>query len=304
MAQPDREKKKKTTSVREAIEIIRDGDTVALGGSLIRRHSMALIYEMIRQRKRGLKLLGWNNAIDMDVLIGASCVESIETSYVGMAMIGMANNYRRAVEGGHLKVHEHSETTAIDAFRAGSMGWTFFPSKTPLGSGIEKHNENVKFMDCPFTGEKYALLRAFTPDVAILHAHTADAMGNVQLDPIRELDNEVDTFIAKSAQKVIVSVEQVVSEDAVYANPHLTILPKFFVDRVVETPFGAHPTACDCRYDYDLDFLREYHTATRSPEQFSSWLEENVLAVEDHSAYLDRLGPERIFSLQRQKEIR
>ena len=299
-----REKKKKTTSVREAVELIRDGDTVALGGSLIRRHPMALIYEMIRQEKRNLTLLGWNNAIDMDVLIGAGCVKAIETSYVGMAMIGMANNYRRAVEGGHLKVHEHSETTAIDAFRSGSMGWTFFPTKTPLGSGIEHHNENVRFTDCPYTGEKYALLPAFSPDVAILHAHTSDAMGNVQLDPIRELDNEVDTFIAKSARTVIVSVEQVVSEDAIYANPHLTILPKFFVDRVVEAPFGAHPTACDCRYDYDLEFLREYHTATRSAEEFSSWLAENVLGVKDHSAYLDRLGPERVFSLQRQKEIR
>ena len=304
MADSDRVKKKKTTSVREAVELICDGDTVALGGSLIRRHPMAIIYEMIRQKKRDLTLLGWNNAIDMDVLIGAGCVKVIETSYVGMAMIGMANNYRRAVEEGRLKVFEHSETTAIDAFRSGSMGWTFFPTKTPLGSGIEQHNENVRFTDCPFTGEKYALLPAFTPDVAIVHAHTSDAMGNVQLDAIRELDNEVDTFIAKSARTVIVSVEQVVSEDAVYANPHLTILPKFFVDRIVETPFGAHPTACDCRYDYDLDFLRDYHTATRASEEFSNWLEENVFGVEDHSAYLDRLGPKRVFSLQRPKEIR
>ncbi len=296
-------KKDKRTTLARAVELIPDGATVAIGGSLIRRHPMAMIYEMIRQKKRGLTLLGWNNAIDMDLLIGAGCVQAVETSYIGLAMIGLANHYRRAVERGELKIYEHSETTAIDAFRAGSMGWTFYPSKTPLGSGIEAHNDRVRRMDCPFTGEKFCVLPAFRPDFALIHAHTADFVGNVQLDPIRELDNEVDTLIAKSAKKVIVSVEQVVSEEAVSERPHLTILPKFFVDHIVEAPFGAHPTACDCRYDYDLDFLREYHERTKSAEEFASWLEHNVLGVDDHFAYLERIGVKRLLGLERPKEV-
>ena len=297
-------KKDKTTSLSEAVSLINDGDTVAVGGSLIRRHPMAIIYEMIRQGKKGLTLLGWNNAIDFDLLIGAGSTNTIETSYVGMAMLGLANNYRRGIQDKSVRIYEHSETTAIDAFRAGSMGWTFYPSKTPLGSGIQTHNDRVKPTTCPFTGEKFALLPAFTPDVAIIHAHVADYVGNVQLDPIRELDNEVDTLIAKSAKKVIVSVEQVVSEDCVQDNPHLTILPKFFVDVIVEAPFGAHPTACDCRYDYDLDFLREYHGQSKTPEQFQNWLKKYVLDVKDHYDYLDMIGTKHLLSIQRPKEVR
>ena len=70
-------KKDKTTSVHEAVKLIQDGDTVAIGGSLIRRHPMAIIYDMIRQQKKNLTLLGWNNAIDMDLLIGAGCVRRL-----------------------------------------------------------------------------------------------------------------------------------------------------------------------------------------------------------------------------------
>ena len=297
-------KKDKTASLAEAVGLIEDGSTVGIGGSLIRRHPMALIYEMIRQNKRGLTLLGWNNAVDMDLLIGAGCVKAVKTAYVGMAMLGLAHNFRRAVENGAVKVFEHSESTAIDAFRAGGMGWSFAPTKTPLGSGLAEHNEEIKFMNCPYTGDPYCLLPAFTPDVSIIHAHAADRYGNVQLDPKRELDNEVDTLIAKSADKVIVSVEQLVSEDTIHENPHLTILPKFFVDRIVEAPWGAHPTACDCRYDYDLSFLRNYQDQAASPETFQEFLKRCVFDVEDHYQYLDLLGLQRLFAIQRPKEMR
>lgn len=299
----DPRKKDKTTSLEAAVGLIEDGQTVAIGGSLIRRHPMALIYEMIRQGKRDLTLLGWNNAIDMDLLVGAGSVKALKTAYVGMAMAGLALNFRRAVEAGEVQVFEHSESTAIDSFRAGSMGWTFVPSKTPLGSGIVEYNPEVKSMSCPYTGDPYAVFPAFNPDVAIIHAHVADRLGNVQLDPKRELDNEVDTLIAKSAEKVIVSVEQVVSEDSIHQNPHLTILPKFFVDCIVEAPFGAHPTACDCRYDYDLGFLQSYQESARSEEGFQEFLKRYVLDVEGHYEYLDLIGLPHLHSLQRPREM-
>ena len=293
-----RKREDKTTTLTEAVLLIEDGNTVAIGGSPIRRHPMAIIFEIVRQKKRALTLLGWNNSIDMDLLIGAGCVSAIETSYVGMAMLGLAANYRRAAESGSLKITEHSETTAIDAFRAGSQGWTFFPTKTPSGSGLALDNDLVESMECPYTGEKYALMPAFSPDVAIIHAHIADRFGNVQLDQKRELDNEVDTLIAKSAKKVIVSVEQIVAEETIKANPHLTILPKSFVDRIVELPFGAHPNACDCRYDYDLEFLRDYQKACKEESTFQAWLQKYVLEPKDHYEYLDRIGLQRLWGIQ------
>ena len=292
------EREDKTTTLAEAVSLIENGSTVAIGGGPIRRHPMAMIFEIVRQKKRSLSLLGWNNSIDMDLLIGAGCVSSIETSHVGMAILGLAVNYRRAAKIGSLKITEQLEKTAIDAFRAGSQGWTFFPTKTSLEAEPTPDNESFESMECPYTGEKYTLLPAFSPDIAIIHAHISDRFGNVQLDQKRDLDNGIDALIANSARKVIVSVEQIVAEETIKANPHLTILPASSIDKIVEVPFGAHPNACDYRYDYDLKFLRDYQKACEKKPTFQAWLQKYVLEPKDHYEYLDLIGLERLWRIQ------
>jgi len=289
----------KTSTLKEAVDLINDGDAIAIGGHSIRRHPMAIIYEIIRQGKKELTLLGWNNGIDMDILIGAGLVKKVETAYIGMNQFGLANNFRRAAESKNIEVVEHSELTAIDRFTAGSIGLSFFPSKSPLGTGMEHYNKKFKEIYCPFTGERYAALPAFNPDVAIIHMHVADEYGNIQLDQRRLMENEMDVIIAKSAKKVIVSVEQIVSEEQLYNNSYLTVLPRFFVDKVVEMPYGAHPCSCDTRYDYDLDFIREYYEASKIPEKFVSFLEKYVYDLEDHFEYFKKIGTEHLQKITR-----
>lgn len=296
-------KKTKVMTLREAVGLIRDGDAVAIGGHTFRRHPMALVYEMIRQRKRDLTLLGWNNANDMDALIGAGCARAVETSYVGMSMYGLAPNFRRAVEKEGLQVWDHSETTAIDMFRAASLGLDFLPSKAPLGSGMMKTNPRFKEIACPFTGDTYAAVKAAAPDVAIIHAHFSDRYGNVGLDARRLMENEMDALIAKSAKTVIVSVEQIVSDEFVMNNAHLTFVPGVYVTAVVEAPFGAHPTACDSRYDYDLVHLEAYVQAAKNQADFQQYLDRYVYGVEDHFGYLEQIGLRHLSGIKRQEVI-
>lgn len=291
--------REKVMGLRDAVALIRDGDSVALGGHTLRRHPMALIHEIIRQGRRGLRLLGWNNGIDVDMLVGAGCAASVETSYVGMSSFGLALNFRRACERGEIEVIEHSETTALDMFRATAMGTGFFPTKTPLGSDLMCANPHLAETTCPFTGERYAAVRAARPDVALIHAHTADRWGNVQLDGRRWNDTSADVVIAKAARTVIVGVEQIVSDEEVYGNAQLTVLPRVFVTAVVELPYGAHPCACDARYDYDLEELERYYEASRAEETFRAYLEDRVRSVSDHYMYLERLGMERLLRLTR-----
>lgn len=291
-------------TLRDAVALIKDGDTVAVGGHTLRRHPMAIIQEIIRQGRRNLKLQGWNSGIDMDMLIGAGCVASVETSYIGISAFGLALNFRRAAEGGTLKVIEHSETTGIDMFRATAMGMSFFPTKTPLGSDLMQANEHLAEVTCPFTGERYAAVKAARPDVAILHAHTADQYGNVQLDLQRWHDNSVDAILAKAARTVLVTVEQIVSDEEVLRNALLTVLPRKFVTAVIEAPYGAHPTACDSRYDYDLEEVGKYYEASKSEGTFKAYLAEQVRGVADHMEYLERIGMERLMRLTRTRVAR
>ncbi|MCM3759905.1 CoA transferase subunit A [Alkalihalobacillus oceani] len=296
-------KKSKVVSLNQAVSLIEDNSTLAIGGHTFRRHPMALVYEIIRQKKAGLKLLGWNNANDVDILVGAGNVESVETSYVGMSMFGLATHFRNAVETNRIKVFEHSETTAIDMFRAGSLGLDFMPTKASLGSDVLRTNPRIKEMNCPFTNQKYAAVKAADVDVAIIHGHFADEYGNIGVDQRRLMENEMDALIAKSAKKVIASVEQIVSEDFVKKNAHLTFVPGIYIDAVVEAPYGAHPTACDSRYDYDLTHLEQYHNATKVETDFNRYLDQYVYGCKDHYEYLEKIGLKNLNKIKRPEVI-
>lgn len=289
--------KSKVVPLSEAVASIPNGSQVAIGGHTSRRHPMAAIMEMVRQRKRDLHLLGWNSGIDFDMLVGSGCATHVETSYIGFSALGLAPNFRRAAEAGVIKVTEHSETTAIDAFRAGAMGLTFFPSKTPLGSDILAQDAAFRLITCPFTDETFAAVKAFQPDVAVLHAHRADPWGNVQLSEENWRDTCLDELIARSARKVIVTVEQIVSPRTIENNPRRTVLPRSIVNLVAECPFGAHPTSCDMYYRDDVPFFREYMDAAATAEGFHGFLQHYVFSPLSHTGYLKLLGARRLLDL-------
>lgn len=284
------------TALADAVDTIPDGASVALGGHTLRRHPMTLVRELIRQRKKDLHLLGWNNGIDFDMLVGAGVARVVETSYVGMGALGLARNMRREIESGRVATVDHSETTAIDMFRATALGLDFLPNPTPLGTDLMTYNKSLVEIQSPFTSRKYAAVRGVQPDVALIHAHLADVHGNVQLDPANWMDNSVDGYIARAAKRVIVTVEQVVSTEHVRRNPLQTVLPREYVSAVVHAPFGAHPCCCDARYGYDQDELRRYYDATASAETFQAYLDDRVRGVADHWEYLDKVGVARLLA--------
>lgn len=287
----------KVVSLAEAISLIQDGDTVALGGHTLRRHPMAAVAEIIRQGKRDLHLLGWNSGIDFDMLVGAGCARIVETSYVGISGFGLARNYRRAAEAGEIEIREHSEISALDMFRAGAMGADFIASQVLLGSDVPATNPRFASVTSPFTGRTVTAVAAARPTVAIIHAHTADLHGNIQLDTAHWPDNDADANVAWAGATTIVTVEQLVSDEAIRARPEFTILPRDAVTCVAEAPYGAYPCACDSRYTYDLSFVAEYYEASADPSAFRRFLDRWVHGVDDHAGFLERLGVERLLAV-------
>jgi len=287
----------KIATLAEAISLIHDGDTVALGGHTLRRHPMAAAMEIVRQRKRDLHLLGWNSGIDIDLLVGAGCARIVETSYVGISGFGLARNFRRAAEAGAIEIREHSEISALDMFRAGASGMAFIASSVLLGTDVPNTNPRIATVTSPFDGRAYTAVQAAQPDVAIIHAHSADRHGNVQLDALHWPDNDADVFVGWAGRTTIVTVEQLVSDEAVREHPDRTILPRDAVTCVVEAPFGAYPCCCDDRYTYDLGYVADYYAASADSEAFASHLDEWVFGLADHAAFLDRLGVERLLAI-------
>lgn len=292
----------KVMSAKEAVQkFVKDGVMLRSGGIALRK-PMALLHEVIRQRKREITFVTSGFTFDGDLMVGSGCITRLEGSYFGLEALGLSANYRRAQEKSiphYVPLEEYTNYGMTIRYMAGAMGLPFFPGKGLLGSDIPKFshtdlNKKTHEMDCPFTGERVMLLPAIHPDVAFLHAQRCDHEGNVQIwGQIGD-----DQWGTLSAKHIVVSVEEIVDENIVRGDPNRTIIPGFRVDAIVEAPFGAHPSQCQGYYDLDLDYKMMYTERVRTREGYLRYLEEWIHSVPDHNAYLDKVGRSRLEELR------
>jgi glutaconate CoA-transferase, subunit A len=281
----------KLRSMHDAIaEFVCDGASVALGLQLEQMIPFAAAHEIIRQKKRGLTLIGPIADIAFDQLIAGGCVEKIIAAWVGNVMMGSAYNFRHAVEQEGMKVFNMTNFSIALALQAGAMGVPFMPAKTALGTDTAKGNHFFYQIFSPF-GAKESLwaVRALNPDLSIVHVQRADSEGNahcwgnlgVMLEGVR------------AAKRVIVVAEEIVAPEIISSDPNRTLIPGFLVSALVKCPYGAHPSPVQGYYSRDNDFFREYHAKTKSQTNSELWLREWVHGVRDRQAYVDQLGADR-----------
>ena len=266
--------KKVLTSLQEAAGFVADGALVTFGGATFSRAPMEFVRELVRQGKKDLNLIDREPAMDFDLLIGAGCVAKVRTGMLGFEVFGMAPNFRRKSESGELVTKEGACQPIIAGFRAAAMGLPSIPIKGMLGSDLLTISEVIgsqKQIEDPFTGETMIAVRAIEPDVAIIHAQKADEFGNVRIEgPLYE-----DIIKAKAARKVVVTVEELISNSEIRKMPESTTLPHFIVDAVVEAPKGAYPCSCFNYYDVDYDHIQEY-LKSAAKDQFNDYLDKYV----------------------------
>ena len=250
-------------------------------------------HEIIRQRKRGLTLIGPISDILFDQIIGAGCVNKIRAAWVGNVITGSGYNFRCAVESGHITVEDHSILTLVSALTAGKMGIPFMPTGTALGSDLYQTNPNLKAIECPFTGRKLTVVRAIQPDVTIIHAQRSDEYGNAHVWGNMGVTREA----CLAGRSVIVTAEEIVAPEVINSDPNRVVTPGFRVDAVVHVPWGAHPSPAPGHYNRDHRAFLEYRDASRTEEAFRRWLKKWVDDVHIPADYLRLLGEDRLREL-------
>lgn len=285
----------KLVTMREAVgSLVSDGASVALGLQMEQNIPFAAGHEIIRQKKRGLRLIGPISDILFDQMIAGGCVSEIVAAWVGNVMMGSAYNFRRAAESGAVKVFNMTNFSIALALQAGAMGVPFIPTRTAMGSDVPKGNHFFYGIFSPFEGKEPLLaVRAINPDVAIVHAQRADAEGNahswgsfgVMLEAVR------------AAKNVIVVAEEIVDPEVIASDPNRTAIPEFLVSAVVECPYGAHPSPVQGYYKRDDAFFREYHGQTKTPAESQSWLARWVHGIAECEQYVELLGGARVKAL-------
>jgi glutaconate CoA-transferase subunit A len=266
----------KRASLSEAAALVTDGAVVALGGGLCARLPMALVRELVRQRRRGLHLVGSAHSVDVDLLIAAGAVAVCEESYVGFEQdLGLAPAYRRAAETGTVEIRESCCATVLTQLRAAEMGLPFLPVRGVKGTDIGRSHPEYGLVECPFTGEELVAVPPLAPDVALLHAPIGDRRGNLHLEQPYVLD---ERFAAASTM-VVATVDQMVPTAEVAAAG--VVIPAHQVAAVAEVPFGAHPSSCYRGYGYDRPHLMTYlAAASAGGDDLAGYLERYVHAGE------------------------
>ena len=269
-------------------ELVPNGASVAFGGGWFVNHPMAAVRELIRADKRDLHAITVVGSVDVDLLAGAGVLGRLSFSMVTLEAFGLAPNVRRGIESGSLAYTEYTGLGLLIGLEAEGRGVPYLPYRGPFGSDLPAHYPEIyASVTCPFTREELTAVRALRPDVAIVHALRADEEGNAQWDGT----SAADVDMAKAAGRVIVTCEQIVDRSEIVARAHETKLPSYYVDAVIEVPFGAHPTSHIPAYVLDAWEVMEYAKAAGG-DRFDAYLDR--LRSESEEQYRARvLGSSR-----------
>lgn len=240
---------------------------------------MALAHALVRRGVRGLHVITLPTAaypasgMMVDLLIGAGCVDSVETSGISLHELGAAPRFTQAVKAGRLKVLDATCPAVYAALQAGAKGQPFAPLRGLIGTDLLRHRGDYRVIDNPFApGDPIVVVPAINADVAIFHAEMADAEGNVWIG--RDRDR---LLAAHAADKVLVTVDRRVpgyffDDEALAAGA----IPADRIHGLAVVPGGGAPWLPDGRPD--LAAVRRYQQAALDDDRFEAWLQAEVWA--------------------------
>jgi glutaconate CoA-transferase, subunit A len=265
-------------SLDDALAAITDGCVLA-----VPRESsgvaMAATRALIRRGVRRLTLIALpTTSLQADLLIGAGCIETIETSAVSLGEFGPAPRFTQAFLKGTIRVKDATCPALHAAFQASEKGVPFMPLRGLIGTDVLKNRPDWKVMDNPFgddtanASDPIVLLPAIKPDVALFHAPMADRDGNVWLGRQREL-----MTMAHASETTVVTVEKL-HDGSLLEDPMLAAgtLPGFYVQSVAVVERGCWPLPLPEHYAWDAEHLKEYAALAATEEGFAKYLDKYV----------------------------
>jgi len=245
----------KLCSLSELAARIPDGASVSFGGVFLHRGPFALVRELVRQRRCNLEIIKTAPAYDLDLLCRAKLVAKVRAGIIAMeGSFGLAPWSRKALESKEVLLEEHACPTLIAGMRAARYGLPFQPVAGVHGSDLAKLNGWQTIKDPYGSGKEVYVIPAIQPDVAVIHVHEIDELGNA-----RVLGSPFwDHAITRASKRVLVTAEKLVTTDVLRAQPELTLLPGFMVEAAAIVPGGAWPGSMAGVYDIDYAAVESY----------------------------------------------
>lgn len=207
--------------------------------------------------------------MQVDMLIGAGAVATVETSAVSLGEAGGAPSFNRAARTGAIRILDATCPAVLAGLTAARKGVPFMPIRGIIGSDILKARTDWKLIDNPFDeGDKLVAVPAIQPDISLIHAPEADRFGNVRLGRRREL-----MLLAYASRQTFVTVEKI-SETSLLADEKQAagVLPAMYVTAIAELKNGAWPTGLYAEYSPDNAEIARYAQLAKSEQGLREYL--------------------------------
>ena len=259
----------KVVELGKAMEAVRDGALLALGGNTLNRAPMAAVFALAGLSRRKLRLVKTAGAMDVDLLCFAGCVQSVDAGFISYeSQFSLCPHYRSSVEQGLVKANEHACYTVISALRAAAYGLPFMPVKGLVESDLIESNPYFAHVRDPFTGKELTAVKAIRPDWAILHVQCADEFGNACI----EGPSYDDLLMSRAAKRVLITAEKIVPSSYFERSDRKADIPHFLVESVSPAPGGAAPGSCYGCYPVDERDTASF-LALSDSRLLSGWLD-------------------------------
>ncbi len=258
----------KLITIEQAAGLVKPGSMLALGGMTLYRRPVAFVYSLIKRYQQTgepgqLTLLAFTAGLESDLLVGAGLLSHVRTCYFGLEIFGLAPMFTARANSGEIHLLEETETSIAMGLRAQMASIGFMPGLGWLGTSLPALRPDVRTIIDPYSGEELVAFPAIHPDVAVIHALSADYDGNAAIG-----DNKgVDMELSLASRLVIVTAEEIVPE----LSKADLVAP--CVHAVVHSPRGAAPTSCHPIYPLDSEAIMEYVEQVSDQESFNRYLQ-------------------------------
>ena len=203
-------------------DVLADGQTIAVGGFGLSGNPTDLIEAVRDSGVADLTIVSNNMGTDgrgLGLLLENRQVRKVVASYVGENRL-----FARQYLDGVLEVEFTPQGTFAERLRAGGAGIAGFFTRTGVGTSVAEGKQVQQF-----DGNDYVLERGIVADVALVHAHTADAEGNLSY---RLTARNFNPLIATCGRVTVAEAEHILGDS--YLSPDHVMTPRIFISRLVQ----------------------------------------------------------------------
>ncbi|HEL0662063.1 TPA: CoA transferase subunit A [Streptococcus equi subsp. zooepidemicus] len=212
----------KQISMEEAVNLIKDGDTIMVGGFMTNGSPERLIDALVAKGVKHLTLI-CNDAGFPDKGVG-KMVAQHQFQKIIASHIGLNKEAGRQMTAGETVIDLVPQGTLAERIRAGAYGLGGFLTPTGIGTLVEEGKQKLQVND-----KDYLLELPLKADVALIFADKADELGNLCY---KGSENNFNQVMAANAEITIVEARDIVPVGAI--EPIAVQTPGIFVNYLVE----------------------------------------------------------------------